>query len=277
MHDVCSAVHPMALASPFFRAFELARRVRTVVPELSFGSPLDGGRAALAYHSLDRTAARTGAGRRAPTAGSWPRSCGRMDGVMDLTQHQLLRIPRDPVAAAALRPADAGAGLAAVERAVQGGPGSCPAQRCGRPCRVATLPSLAAAGAGLMLGALAHAQGWPIPRGRIGGDRRRAGRRHRSPRRGDPDREAGRARSRSCRRPGPPCWTWRRPGCCAMAGRQAARQGTAGPWSRSASGTVPARWTSSCPGRCRGQPRAWPTPEPCTWAAPVRRWPTPRT
>ncbi len=26
-HDVCAAVHPMALASPFFKAFELGRRI----------------------------------------------------------------------------------------------------------------------------------------------------------------------------------------------------------------------------------------------------------
>ena len=56
LHDVCSAVHPMALASPFFRAFELSRRVDLKLPPELFGSPLERGRAALAYRSLDRTA-----------------------------------------------------------------------------------------------------------------------------------------------------------------------------------------------------------------------------
>ena len=39
LHDVCSAVHPMALASPFFREFGLSRRIRLEVPELSHGVP----------------------------------------------------------------------------------------------------------------------------------------------------------------------------------------------------------------------------------------------
>ena len=32
-HDVASAVHPMALASPFFQEFDLARRIDLVVPD----------------------------------------------------------------------------------------------------------------------------------------------------------------------------------------------------------------------------------------------------
>src|SRR5690606_17813605 len=55
-HDVCSAVHPMALASRFFRDFELARRIELRQPPISYGHPLDGGRAGLAYRDLDRTA-----------------------------------------------------------------------------------------------------------------------------------------------------------------------------------------------------------------------------
>src|SRR6478752_10483137 len=61
VHDVCSAVHPMAWASPFFEAFDLAARgVELLAPEVSYAHPLDGGRAGIAYHDLDRTVERLG-------------------------------------------------------------------------------------------------------------------------------------------------------------------------------------------------------------------------
>jgi phytoene dehydrogenase-like protein len=41
-HDVCSAVHPMALASTFFQDFQLAERIPFIVPEISYAHPLDG-------------------------------------------------------------------------------------------------------------------------------------------------------------------------------------------------------------------------------------------
>lgn len=163
LHDICSAVHPMALASPFFQDFELARRIDLITPELSFGSPLDGGRAALAYRSLDRTAA--GLGRDGP---AYRRLMAplvrRTPGVADFTLNQLLRIPRDPLAALLF-------GLRTLE---QGSPAwntrfsdeLAPALLTGVAAHsVGRLPSLAPAGAGLMLGTLAHAQGWPIPVG----------------------------------------------------------------------------------------------------------------
>jgi phytoene dehydrogenase-like protein len=162
-HDVCSAVHPMALASPFFRAFELSRRVDLVSPELSYGSPLDGGRAALAYRSLDRTAAglgRDGAAYRrlmAPLVRN-------VDGIMDFTQNQLFRVPRNPLAAGifGLRTMEQGT-LAWNARFRED---AAPALLAGVAAHaISHMPSLAASGAGLMLGALGHAQGWPIPLG----------------------------------------------------------------------------------------------------------------
>ncbi len=163
VHDICSAVHPMALASPFFRAFELARRIDLVVPELSFGSPLDGGRSALGYHSLDRTVQVLGRDGAAYRRLLGP-LVSRIDGVMDLTQHQLIRVPRDPLAAAlfGLRTFEQGSLLwnTRFREALA------PALLSGVAAHaVSKLPSLASAGAGLMLTALAHAQGWPIPVG----------------------------------------------------------------------------------------------------------------
>src|SRR4051812_21942329 len=46
LHDVCSAVHPMALASRFFRQLPLAEHgLEWVQPPLPFAHPLDDGAA----------------------------------------------------------------------------------------------------------------------------------------------------------------------------------------------------------------------------------------
>ncbi len=101
-HDVGSAVHPGALTSPFFRAFGLRRRVEWIVPEAAFAHPLDParaggeGRAAIAWHDLERTA--EGLGRDAGAWRSVVRPLARnLEGVLDFTGHQLLRVPRHPV------------------------------------------------------------------------------------------------------------------------------------------------------------------------------------
>ena len=61
-HDVCSAAHPLAVASPFFRRFGLAARgVRFAEPDVAVAHPLDGGRAAVVTRSVPGTAAGLGA------------------------------------------------------------------------------------------------------------------------------------------------------------------------------------------------------------------------
>ena len=65
-HDVCSAVHPLVLASPFFRTVDLAARgVKMLTPPVAFAHPLDGGRAAAVFGSVADTAAGLGEDARA--------------------------------------------------------------------------------------------------------------------------------------------------------------------------------------------------------------------
>ncbi|HET7140352.1 MAG TPA: NAD(P)/FAD-dependent oxidoreductase [Arthrobacter sp.] len=162
-HDICSAVHPMAIASPFFRSFELERRVELRVPEVQYGTPLDGGRAAVAVRSLDETTAGLGADGPAYRRLMAP-LLQRLDGVLDVTTNALLRVPRDPVAAALLGLATLEQGSRWWNRRFVGD--QAPALLTGVAAHaVGPLPSVAPAGAGLMLALLAHAVGWPIPVG----------------------------------------------------------------------------------------------------------------
>jgi phytoene dehydrogenase-like protein len=65
-HDVCSAVHPLAAASPFFRDTDLAGHgVRLVTPRVAVAHPQDGGRAGAISGSVAETAASLGIDARA--------------------------------------------------------------------------------------------------------------------------------------------------------------------------------------------------------------------
>ncbi|WP_200261923.1 NAD(P)/FAD-dependent oxidoreductase [Streptomyces sp. HSG2] len=167
VHDICSAVHPMAAASGFFRSFDLASRgVELIRPEISYAHPLDGGRAALAHHDLDATCAGLGRDGRA-----WRRLMepllAHSRAVVDFALGGQRSLPSDvrgplllargmlrhgtPLARSAFRDEEAGALLAGVGAHVVG-----------------RMPTPASAGVALVLGHLAHGSGWPLPRGGSG-------------------------------------------------------------------------------------------------------------
>jgi phytoene dehydrogenase-like protein len=139
-HDLCSAVHPLAWASPFFAEFGLAARgVAMLTPEVSYAHPLAGGRAGVAYRDLERTI--DGLGVDGP---AWRSLVGRLSEHAD----DLVRLAWNRPFAGDVAPALL-TGVAAHA--------------------IARLPSLAGAGTALVLAALAHAgAGWPIPRGGSG-------------------------------------------------------------------------------------------------------------
>ena len=161
-HDICSAVHPLALASPFFSAFDLrARGVALTVPEVSYGNPLPDRPAAIGYLDIERTSAELDDGA------SWRRLLGPLsadsDGVVGLLLGDKRSVP--PSITAALR--------VAPRLLAQGSPAW--GTLAGEDARalftgvaahtISQMPSLVASGAGLMLATLGHSVGWPIPVG----------------------------------------------------------------------------------------------------------------
>src|SRR6266849_8507199 len=57
VHDVCSAVHPLAAGSPFFKTLPLERfGLEWIEPEIPLTHPLDDGSAACLYRDIDVTA-----------------------------------------------------------------------------------------------------------------------------------------------------------------------------------------------------------------------------
>jgi phytoene dehydrogenase-like protein len=162
LHDVCSAVHPLGLASPFFSEFDLAARgVQLVAPDVSYANPLPGRRAAVAYRSLDRTC------EELTDGASWRRLFGpladHVDGVLGFFLGDKRSLPADlpTTVRAGLRVLTQGShawGLLRGEdaRALFTGVGA---------HAIMTIPSPVNSGAGVMLGTLAHAVGWPVPVG----------------------------------------------------------------------------------------------------------------
>jgi phytoene dehydrogenase-like protein len=164
IHDVCSAIHPLALASPFFRALPLERYgLDWVQPSIALAHPLPNGTAAVLTQSLLETAAGLGPDAAAysrlmaPLVRDWPKLEPAILGPLPLP-------PRHPLALARF-------GVSGVL------PARWLAERWFHtmPAR-ALFAGLAAHGMqpldqpitsafGLVLGILAHVAGWPMPRG----------------------------------------------------------------------------------------------------------------
>ena len=164
VHDVCSAIHPLAAASPFFRTLPLSEHgLEWIEPPVPLAHPLDEGEAVVLRRSVAETAegldADAGAYRRlfGPPVAAW-------DRLEDALLGPLLRVPRHPIALARF-------GLGALQ------PATTLARRRfrGEPARalfaglaahsILPLERPATASFGLVLGTTAHAVGWPLPRG----------------------------------------------------------------------------------------------------------------
>ena len=160
-HDVCSSAHPLAQASPAFRALQLEREgLDFAQPPAPVGHPLAPGISVLQWRDVERTAAQLGS-----DAARYRRVVGRLvEQWRPLVETVLdpLRWPPSGVLPAA------GVGLL-------GAWGATAVNRWGlseEPAR-ALLSGLAAhatldlaqpltTGVGLMLGVLGHAVGWPV-------------------------------------------------------------------------------------------------------------------
>ncbi len=165
-HDICSAVLPLGVASPFFRTLPLeAYGLRWIYPPLALAHPFDDGTAATLERSLAATAATLGADATAyqnlmaPFVAGWGDLEGSLLGP--------LAVPRHPFALArfglqAIRSADGLArGLFKDERAR--------ALFAGLAAHsIQALDQPATAAFGLVLGILGHAVGWPVAAGGSG-------------------------------------------------------------------------------------------------------------
>ncbi|MGO2112579.1 MAG: phytoene desaturase family protein, partial [Pseudoclavibacter sp.] len=169
-HDVCSAVQPMAIASPFFREFDLAARgVELRSPDIAYAQPLDDGPAGIAYRSLDDTAADLGA-----DGAAWRGLFEPLVRHADTFVRLALGDRRDLVSTLASGSGVATAvhaGLRLLETATPAWNARFAGDRASALLTgvashaISPLPGFTAAGTTLLLATLAHAVGWPIPVG----------------------------------------------------------------------------------------------------------------
>ncbi len=163
VHDICSALHPLGVASPFFRDLPLAQYgLEWVFPPACLAHPLDDGTAVLVEGSIDATAANLG-----PDAARYRRLMGPLvAGWQGLLGDLLgpLRLPRHPIMMARF-------GLAGLLPAVTMARADFRGERAravfAGMASHAMMPLSAPATAafGLVLALVAHAIGWPMARG----------------------------------------------------------------------------------------------------------------
>ncbi len=162
-HDVCSAVHPALVASPFFRSLDLASLgVVLRQPAVPFAHPLGGGRAAALYRNTDETASRLGGDARAYRELFGP-LVEWMDRIVAYVLGPMRSIPPDPLALA--RFASVGV-RSARHTARRFTTDSARALLAGAAAHsMAPLSAPLTSAFGLLLMMLGHGAGWPVVEG----------------------------------------------------------------------------------------------------------------
>jgi len=163
VHDICSAVYPLALGSPFFRTLPLAQYgVEWVQPPAALAHPFDDGGALLIHRSVETTA-----GGLECDAGRYRRLFAPLSAGWDGLSSDLLAMPRWPNRPIRL----ARFGVSALQPARRFAEKHFDHDRTkalfGGLAAHSMLPleHWGSAAFGLVLGAAAHALGWPIVRG----------------------------------------------------------------------------------------------------------------
>src|SRR5579872_2892172 len=101
LHDVCSAIHPLALVSPFLRALPLSQHgLDWIHPPVPLAHALDGGRAVLLQRAIDETADGLGTDANAyrvlmqPLVDSGEEVCAAMLRPASISARLLVRLAR---------------------------------------------------------------------------------------------------------------------------------------------------------------------------------------
>lgn len=163
VHDVCSAVQPLALSSPFFRQLGLERYgLEWAWPEIPLAQPFEDGTALCLHRSLEETAESLGPDGRAwrELLEPFVEDHGRL--LADVLKP--LPLPSNPLLMArfglkALRPARSLAESAFRDSRTRALFASLAAHA------MIPLDRIATAAFGILLAVLAHSVGWPVVRG----------------------------------------------------------------------------------------------------------------
>jgi phytoene dehydrogenase-like protein len=162
VHDICSAIHPLAAASPFFGSLPLADHgLEYIYPGFAAAHPLDGGREVVLGGSVEDTARRLGRDEASyvqlmnPLVRDWPAIAADVLGPLHFPAHPLLMAK---FGWKALQPATHLARRWRTQEAV--------ALWAGMAAHsILPLSNAATSAIALVLMIAGHRKGWPFPRG----------------------------------------------------------------------------------------------------------------
>jgi phytoene dehydrogenase-like protein len=161
-HDICSAIHPLAAASPFFTTLPLAAHgLEYVYPKVAAAHPFDDGKAAALYNSIEKTAEALGGDEAryisllTPLVKGWPQIASDILGPFGFPSKPL------PFTAFGLK-AITSASTFSKNFQTQHAKGLWAGMAAHS---IQPLSNIATSAIGLVLLITGHSTGWPYPRG----------------------------------------------------------------------------------------------------------------